>query len=374
LGNAINAAPPGSTVSPSSSDPEFDNAYVQSWNFNIQREVKSGLAVTVGYFGSKGTHLRLTRNLNQTFLNSAFNAVRRFPTLSHSSPIRPDAPLLNITFREATGNSNYNALWVTADKRMSHGLQFNASYTFSKSIDLNSQSSQGVTVQDSYNLQGDRGLSDFDARHRFVVSGLYEIPWKKNSAVGGWQMSLIVQSQSGNPVTLLAGNVGAITGAGAANANSLTGLATLRPDVGAAVTINPTAVVGSNGVQWFPNLVCDPRPGGSCPSGSVAILPVNVVSGNRTIYHFGNMGRNTVIGPSFNNVDFSLIKRTKIGENKLLEFRWEIFDLFNHANFGQPGRTAQVGSTSFGVITNTRFPTGDSGSSRQMQFALKFKY
>jgi hypothetical protein len=375
LGNAILAAPPGATVSPSSSDPFFDNAYIQSYNFNIQREVKSGLAVTVGYFGSKGTHLRLTRNLNQTFLNSAFNAVRPFPTLSSTSPIRPGATLLNITFREATGNSNYNALWVTADKRMGHGLQFNASYTFSKSIDYNSQSSQGVTVQDSYNLRGDRGLSDFDARHRFVISGLYELPWKKNSAIGGWQTSLIVQSQSGNPVTLLAGNVGAITGgAGSANANSLTGLATLRPDVGAAITINPVAAVGSNGVQWFPNLVCDPRPGGSCPSGSVAILPVNVVSGNRTIYHFGNIGRNTVIGPSFNNVDFSLIKRTKIGENKLIEFRWEIFDLFNHANFGQPGRTAQVGSTSFGVITNTRFPTGDSGSSRQMQFALKFKY
>jgi hypothetical protein len=105
----------------------------------------------------------------------------------------------------------------------------------------------------------------------------------------------------------------------------------------------------------------------------VAILPVNV-SGNRTIYHFGNIGRNTVTGPSFNNVDFSLIKRTKIGENKLIEFRWEVFDLFNHANFGQPGRVAQVGSTTFGVISNTRFPTGDSGSSRQMQFALKFKY
>jgi hypothetical protein len=375
LGNAINAAPPGSTVSPSSSDPFFDNAYVQSWNLNIQREVKTGLAVTVGYFGSKGTHLRLTRNLNQTFLNSAFNAVRPFPTLSASSPIRPGATLLNITFREGTGNSSYNALWVTADKRLGHGLQFNASYTFSKSIDYNSQSSQGVTVQDSFNLRGDRGLSDFDARHRFVISGLYEIPWKKSKAIGGWQLAAIVQSQSGNPVTLLAGNVGAITGgAGAANANSLTGLATLRPDVGAPITISPTAVVGSNGVQWFPNLVCDPRPGGSCPSGAVAILPVNVVSGNKTIYHFGNIGRNTVIGPSFNNVDLSLIKRTKIGENKLIEFRWEVFDLFNHANFGQPGRTAQVGSSSFGVITNTRFPTGDSGSSRQMQFALKFKY
>ena len=366
-------AVPGSTVSPSSSDPEFDNGYIQSWNLNVQREVQQGLAVTVGYFGSKGTHLRLTRNLNQTFLNAALNPVRRFPTLSASSPIAPGLPLLNITFREGTGNSNYNALWVTATKRMGKGLQFNASYTFSKSIDYNSQSSQGVTVQDSYNLLGDRGLSDFDVRHRFVISGLYELPFKGNQLKEGWQFSFIEQSQGGNPVTLLAGNAGAIGAIPAANANSLTGLATLRPDVTGPVTISPTAAPTGIGVQWFPNLVCDPRPGGSCPSGATVVLPVQFISG-KTIYHFGSMGRNVIIGPSFHNTDLSLIKRTKLSERQMIEFRWEVFDVFNHANFGQPGRTAQVGSTAFGVITNTRFPTGDSGSSRQMQFALKYKF
>jgi hypothetical protein len=284
-------------------------------------------------------------------------------------------PLLNITFREGTSNSSYNALWVTANKRLARGLQFNTSYTFSKSIDYNSQSSQGVTLQDSYNLKGDRGLSDFDARHRFVVSGLYELPFSGNQLKEGWQFSLITQSQSGNPVTLLAGNAGPITNLTTltTNANSFTGLATLRPDISGPITISPTAAATGIGVQYFPNLVCDPRPGGSCPSGSVVILPVAFISG-KTIYHFGSMGRNVLIGPRFNNTDVSLIKRTKIGENKLIEFRWEVFDVFNHANFGQPGRVAQVGSTTFGVITNTRFPTGDSGSSRQMQFALKFKY
>jgi Carboxypeptidase regulatory-like domain/TonB dependent receptor len=367
-------AVPGATISPSSSDPEFDNAYIQSWNLNVQREIRQGLALTVGYYGSKGTNLRITRNLNQTFLNAALNPVRRFPALSPNSPIAPGVPLLNITFREGTSNSNYNALWVTAEKRMGKGLQFNASYTFSKSIDYNSQSSQGVTVQDSYNLRGDRGLSDFDVRHRFVISGLYELPFKGNQFKEGWQLSFIEQSQGGNPVTLLAGNVGAI-GANipSANANSLTGLATLRPDVTGPVPISPTAAASGIGVQWFPNQVCDPRPGGSCPSGSVVILPVQFING-KTIYHFGSMGRNVVIGSSFHNSDLSLIKRTKLSERQMIEFRWEVFDIFNHANFGQPGRTAQVGSTSFGVITNTRFPTGDSGSSRQMQFALKYKF
>ena len=369
-------AVPGSTISPSSSDPEFDSAYIQSWNLNVQREVMHGLALTAGYYGSKGTHLRLTRNLNQIFLNAALNPVRPFPVLSSSSPIGAGVPLQNITFREGTGNSNYNALWVTADKRIGKGLQFNASYTFSKSIDYNSQSSQGVTVQDSFNLRGDRGLSDFDVRHRFVVSGLYELPFKGNQLKEGWQLSFIEQSQGGNPVTLLAGNVGALPGGiPSANANSLTGLATLRPDVAGPITISPTAapVASGIGVQWFSGTVCDPRPGGTCPSGSAVVLPVQFING-KTIYHFGSLGRNVVIGPGFNNTDISLIKRTKISERQMIEFRWEVFDVFNHANFGQPGRTAQVGSTTFGVISSTRFPTGDSGSSRQMQFALKYKF
>jgi hypothetical protein len=373
LSNATDNAVPGSTVSPSSSDPEFDTAYVQSWNLNIQREVAQGFGISVGYFGTKGTHLRLTRNLNQTFLNAALVAVRPFPTLSPNSPIAPGVPLLNINFREGTGNSSYNALWVTANKRMARGLQVNASYTFSKSIDYNSQSGQGVTVQDSYNLRGDRGLSDFDARHRFVVSALYELPFRGNQAKEGWQLSVITQSQSGNPITLLAGNAGAIGAIPGANANSLTGLATLRPDINGTITISPTAAASGIGVQWFPNLVCDPRAGGSCPSGAVVVLPVSVENG-KTIFHFGSLGRNTITGPNFNNTDVSLIKRTTFGEGKVIEFRWEVFDVFNHANFGQPNRVAQVGSSNFGLITNTRFPTGDSGSSRQMQFALKFKF
>jgi len=207
-----------------------------------------------------------------------------------------------------------------------------------------------------------------------VVSGLYELPFTGNQLKEGWQFSLITQSQSGNPVTLLAGNAAAIgTTISAANANSLTGLATLRPDIIGPIEIAPVASTTGIGVQYFANLVCDPRPGGSCPSGAGIALPVTAVNG-KTVYHFGSMGRNVLIGPAFNNTDLSLIKRTKIGEDKLIEFRWEVFDIFNHANFGQPGRTAQVGSTAFGVITNTRFPTGDSGSSRQMQFALKFKF
>jgi outer membrane receptor protein involved in Fe transport len=314
-------------LAPNTVDPNFDNAYVQSWNLNVQRELARDLGVTIGYFGTKGTHLRISRNINQQI-----NGVRPFPSLSPSDPFRPGAPLNNIVQIEGTGNSSYNALWLTATKRLSRGMQFNASYTFSKSIDYNSLNSQGIVVQDSYNLRGSRGLSDFDARHRFVISGLYELPFRGNRLVEGWQLSTIVQSQSGNPVNIVINNA-AFTGT-----NN-----TVRPDV-----TGPIEILGTPN-RWF-----DINP---------FVVPVG---------RFGNLGRNVVIGPRFNNTDFSVIKRTNLTESQLIEFRWEVFDLFNHANFGQPGRV--VGTQNFGQITNTRFATGDSGSSRQMQFALKYKF
>jgi hypothetical protein len=114
---------------------------------------------------------------------------------------------------------------------------------------------------------------------------------------------------------------------------------TLRPDV-----TGPIKIIGSV-ERWFDTTVLTPAA------------------------RFGNLGRNVVIGPGFNNTDFSVIKNTRLGEGMRAQFRAEFFDLFNHANFGQPGNV--VGTPAFGRITSTRFPTGESGSSRQVQFALK---
>jgi len=256
------------------------------------------------------------------------NGERPYPELSPSSPILPGTPLGNITQAEGTGNSSYNALWVTAKRRLARGVQFNASYTWSKSLDYNSLSLQGVVVQNSYDLRGDRGLSDFDARHRVVVSALWELPFRNNQFVAGWQFAAIVQAQSGNPVNIVTSNS---TVNGVAN--------TLRPDV-----TGPVDIFG-NVERWFDTSAFTPVAG------------------------FGSLGRNVLIGPGFSNTDFSIIKNTQIGERMRVQFRAEFFDLFNHANFGQPGNL--VGTPAFGRITNTRFPTGESGSSRQVQFALK---
>ena len=360
LDSALNTAR-AAGLAPSTINSEFDPAYVQSYNLNLQREITSSLALQIGYFGSKGSHLRISRNLNQFV-----RGVRPFATLTASSPILPGAAVGNITLVDSGGNSSYNALWITAIKRFSHGLQFNASYTLSKSLDYNSLNSQGVVVQDSNNIRGDRGLSDYDARHRFVVSAIYELPFKGNRLVEGWQLSTITQLQTGNPINILAGNPLAIAGTtlGALNIASLTGVATLRPDV-----IGPITVTGQP-TQWFTAKVCDPRDPKGCPAGAAFALPVSLVNGT-AVFHFGNLGRNVVIGPGFTNTDFSVLKTTKLTESLRVQFRAEFFDLFNHANFGQPGRVAQVGSTTFGVISSTRFATGDSGSSRQVQFALK---
>ena len=322
LDNAISLAR-AAGLAPQTVDGGFHNAYVQSWNLNVQRELTRDLAVMAGYFGSKGTHLILRRNINQPV-----NGARPYPALSESSPILPGTPLGNITEADGTGNSSYNALWVTANQRLAHGVQFNASYMWSKSLDYNSLSSQGVVVQNSYDPQGDRGPSDYDARRRFVVSAIYELPFRSNRFVSGWELAAIVQSQSGSPVNIVISN------------STINGIAnTLRPDV-----TGPINIIGSV-ERWFDTSVFTP------------------------VARFGNLGRNVVVGPGFNNTDFSVIKNTKVTERIRAQLRAEFFDLFNHANFGQPGNV--VGTPAFGRITNTRFPTGESGSSRQVQFAVK---
>jgi hypothetical protein len=304
----------------------------------------------VGYFGSKGTNLRLGHNLNEKINGGA----RPFPTLSASSPIDPGVTLNNITEGDSAGNSSYNALWFTANKRLKNGMQFNASYTFSKSIDYNSLNTNAVVVQDSNNIRNDRGLSDFDARHRFVVNWIYDLPFKGSRVVQGWQLSGITQVQTGNPLNLVVN---------AAGANGFTGNQTLRPDV-----IGPIVITGDP-AQWFANAkICDPRTG-PC-TGATFAVPVSA-SG---VFHFGSLGRNSITGPGFSNTDFSVSKATRITENTRLVFRADFFDILNQANFGNPGLGVQAGSTSFGVITTTRFPPGDSGSSRQMQFSLKFQF
>jgi hypothetical protein len=257
--------------------------------------------------------------------------VRPFAALSSSSPILPGVPLGNITQVESSGFSSYHALWVSATKRLSRGLQADLSYMWSKSLDTNSLNSSGFAVQDAYDVRNQYGLSDFNARHRFVLSAMYALPFSGHWLSRDWQLAVIVQSQSGNPVNIVTSN------------STLNGTPnTVRPDV-----TGPIRIIGAVD-QWFD------------PSVFVAVD------------RFGNLGRNVVIGPAFHNTDLSVMRIVKMGSRARLQLRADIFDLFNHTNFGAPGNV--VGTPTFGKITRTRLPTGEAGSSRQIQLGVKLSF
>ncbi len=349
-----NPFPPGTgiTLGPFAINPNFDNSYVQDWNLTIQRQLSSNLGVEVAYVGVKGTHLQLSQNINQPFVNGGvYASTRPFPTLPQTSPVlpaqcappNPVCPLGNFSGGgqvNSGGNSNYNAVWATVNKHFSHGLQFQGSYTFSKSLDYNSLSTgESLFIQNAYNPRGDYGPSEFDVRHRFVLSGFYELPFKSNKPrlISGWQFGVTQQVQTGSPIT-------PTLAIGPGPGISLT----VRPDI-----TGPSQTTGSP-AQWFANQALFVSP---CVAG---------------VCHPGNLGRDAITGPGFLNTDFSITKNTKFGERFNLQFRSEMFDVLNHPNFGNPVLT--VTSASFGVIQSTRFPTGDFGSARQIQFALKLMF
>jgi len=363
-------SPNPSSIAPVFVDPNFKDANVQSFNLNIQQQVTNSMSLMVGYFGNKGTHLEDDINVNQTTQlgqvgTGATNTHLPFQRLSSSSPNFANAPLAStITERQSGSNSIYNALWVTATQKTSYGLQFNGAYTYSHSIDEASRNLQGIIFQDSTNIFASRASSDFDVRHRFVANAIYDLPFKGNRFfVTGWELAPIFSWQTGNPYTIVLNN-----------SNTINGVAnTVNPTVS-----GPVQVSGNPLGQWISN-----------PSVFVFPQPGNT---------FGNLGRNSVYGPGFTNLDLALAKNTKLTERLTLQLRIDAFDILNHPNYGQPGPQSggslvsvltpgTPGSagppvvnptgtqyTTFSTISSTRFPTGDSGSSRQLQLAVKLQF
>jgi outer membrane receptor protein involved in Fe transport len=335
------------SVAPSSIAQNYKVAYVSEYNFNIEQQLGQNFAVTAGYYGSKGTDLNIAVNLNQPV-----NGVLPFQALSASSPIDPGVKLGNITQYESVGNSNYNGLWLTAKRKLAKGLQLDASYSYSKSLDYNSQFLQGVVVQNSTDIRNDYGLSDFDTRNHFVINGIYQLPFHGNRLKDGWQISLIETAQSGNPLNF---HIGTTT--------LTNGLATVRPDVTGPIST------------------------GFSPSTNLAATAVTYVQNPSVFFDqgatgFGDLGRNVVEGPGFQDLDFTLIKNTRITERVRFEIRGDVFDLMNHANFTNPslsdtvlGQFVPTTTTTLGLITGgTRYTAGDFGSSRQFQLAMKLHF
>ena len=215
-------------------------------------------------------------------------------------------------------------------------------------------------------------------RNRFVLSGFYDLPFKRNRLVSGWQLGIVSQAQSGSPLTpLLTINTGTGT------------TLTVRPNQLQHVT--PTG----NPHEFYNNTVlCEPFNGtptgtaptiancATTPNAAFAVpctfsdVPTTPGSNNYPVIPGsctpGDMQRDGLRGPDFINTDFSVVKNTKITEKVNLQFRTEFFDIFNHPNFGNPNNSATAAS--FGQVTSTRFPAGDFGSAREIQFALKLTF
>ena len=353
-------------------NPRFKNAYIESFNLNVQHALPWGLVSSLGYYGSLGRHLLIETNLNQVVGATSATQVHPFTALSATSPIRPGGAIAsNIGYRNSISFSDYNAVWAVISKNMSHGLEFNMNYMWTKSMDINSLGSQGgLNLPDSNNPKLNYGLSDFDVRQHYAGTAIYELPFKANRMVSGYQLSMIVQYQTGNPVNILASN---------SSFNGITGV--VRPTQVGPITVAKTQIANMTNVTFIQSTgmasggtVCDITNYTSACSYEVqGTQPSATATTAPTVYTgLGTMHRNSVTGPGYADVDLSGEKDTKIFGGLSFNLRVDAFDILNHPNFGQPSGNVQ--STAFGQISSTRFATSDGGSSRQLQISAKFVF
>jgi hypothetical protein len=352
-------------------NPNFKNAYVETFNFNVQQAVPWNMVASVGYYGSTGHHLLVYTNANQA--SGVPGSPRPFNTLALNSPIAPGASIAsNLAERNSIGYSNYNAMWATLGKNMSNGLSFNVNYEWTKSMDINSLGSQGssVTLPDSNNPAENYGLSDFDVRNHFAGTAIYNLPFKGNRLVAGYRLETIFQYQTGNPVNIVATSDGYNGNSGVIRPNLLGHISRVKQQLPFNTNVNyfPSTGMGYGGS------VCDTtNVTSACTYQIVGTQASATATTAPTVYTgLGNAQRNAGIGPGYADLDLSGEKETKIFEGLSFTLRADAFDILNHPNFGQPSGNVQ--STTFGQITATRFATSDGGSSRQLQISGKFTF
>ena len=340
---------------------------VMQYNLSIQRQLPGEMAFQMAYVGSLGRHLGLGRDANYAPTTVLPNG--RLGVLPENFRQRRNPNFGNLGLRFFEGNSSYSSLQMSLNKRLRRGFMMTLNYTWSKSIDdfssirigeSGGNRKQDIQIADCRICE--RGLSDFDRRHVFNASYSYELPIGRDltgvagKLLGGWGVSGIVTFNSGLPTspTLFFDRAAGLW-AGVINA--------VRPDLIAGRNSNPTSGVtaGCAGVPAGQKLRDPARWYDPC---SWELQPQGV---------FGNAGRNTIIGPGLTNFDFSLIKHTRWGENKNLEFRAEFFNIFNHPNFFEPD--PNVFNSASGVVNPIAGRVSFTGTtSRQIQLGLKFTF
>jgi len=345
--------------------------YAQDWDINIQRSLGPDLLLEVGYVGTKGTKLPRFIEGNPTVyipgvdaggnpISTSSNADQRriYSGCTLNDP--PSSCIYSSTGLIAgVANSSYNALEASLRKRFSHGLAFLMSYTYSKAIDdvssfnLSGSASKQVAgendlAQDPRNLAAERGPSLFDARHRFVVSYEWSIPFWKNAhtwyqhVFGNWQVNGITTFMSGTPFTIFDSNDVSQQG----GAPEITGFSANRPNLvpGQNPNNGPRSTSDWLNTNAFARITPDP------------MSPVQ---------QFGTAGRNIGLGPRYANFDFSAFKNIRLNESKQFQFRAEFFNIFNHTNFRLPD--SDISSPTFNHIQAAQDP-------RLVQLALKFLF
>ncbi|MBI4456645.1 MAG: TonB-dependent receptor [Acidobacteria bacterium] len=324
--------------------------YTLKYNLNVQREILPDLVLTLGYAGSKTVHAGREQNVN----------IRRFEVLPDGRKFFPlGSPRFNPTFgviarKVFDTKAAYNGLQISANKRFSHGFQFQVSYTFSKTMDETSGQTGGgevpgtsVGTMDPHDRSRDYALAGFHVTNTATFNFSYDLPigaagaWDK--LVGGWQLNGIVTLADGNPV-LLGISIDRSRASNLTPTNSAE-RASLRPG-------------GNN------NPFRDRNPDNYWDGSQFELQEAGF---------FGNLGRNTGIIPGVANLDFSLVKNIAFDEQRRLQFRSEFFNIFNRANFGTPSTAvfqdaSGIPSRTFGRITNT------TTTARQIQLGLKFLF
>jgi outer membrane receptor protein involved in Fe transport len=345
--------------------------YAQDWNLNIQRSFGADWLFQIGYVGTTGVRLPrfiegnpaiykpgIDPNTNKPYSTTSNVNQRRL--YSGCTLAQPDNCVYGSVGEIASiANSSYNALEASLRKRFSHGLSFLASYTWAHSIDdvssfnITGSASQPVAgendlAQNPFNLAAERGRSMFDARHRFVLSYQWSLPFLQHSGnwyghvLGNWQLNGIVTAMSGTPFTVFDSNDVSLQG----QAPEISGFSSNRPNVIGNPNSGPHTTAQWFNVNAFQRITQDP---------------------NSPVQQFGNEGRNAVQGPGYVNWDFSALKNFRLTESKEVQFRGELFNVLNHTNFRLPVSDISAPSTAFGHIQSDVSP-------RVIQVALKFLF
>ena len=352
---------PTSDLSPIATQLTIRPAITQEFAFNVQTVITPTMSLQVGYVGSNANHLIYSHSINQAGLATPDNPIRgqTTSTLANLTLRVPYEGFDAANFLEqgSEGRSNFNAMEVTLKKNLSHGLQFLAAYTWSKTMSTGAANVVGSTfgggtIGDQNNLYAGYGEANFSRRNRFIFSPVYQMPnfFHGDGALakltGGWGLSGVLTLQSGTPLTFL-------------NTNSENLLGTTSDfayldlsNKGCNGTLNIGGSVRSRLSEYF-NVNCFTNPPVISSDGGTA---------------FGNTKPGLMRGPSQHNVDLSLQKNTVLTEKMRLEFRAEFFNAFNSTQYANPDTSFSDGVPAFGAITHT------SVAARVGQLALKLHF